>query len=158
MATCSFDYSLTCVDRIQRVHFQELAYRNPCEIHKGIDKSCRIVGNSQKVGNNLSVHPNLGLPKKWKFKGQLNKMKRLLCADTETLQDRRPKKGKSQSCQIPYFICFSFSPHFISLYPEVCLNIFFPFLVVHKVIAHLTIHGVLDVMRESLRLQLSANL
>ena len=75
--------------------------------------SCRIVGNSQKVGNNLSVHPNLGLSKKWKFKGQLNKMQRLLCADTETLQDRPPnEKGKLQSCQIPYFICFFFFPTF----------------------------------------------
>ena len=62
--------------------------------------------------------------------------------------DHPTRKASCKAARYRISSVFFFFPHFTSLYPEVCLNIFFPFLVVHKVIAHLTIRGVLDVMRE----------
>lgn len=64
------------------------------------DKETRgkIVANSQKVGNNLNVHRNLGLFRKRTSKQQFNKTKRLVCASPEAFQDRRPtEKVESQS-------------------------------------------------------------
>lgn len=109
-----------CVDSDAKHPVPGATLRSTCEIRKDAVMRCRIADNSKNVGNNLNVLPNLDLSKKWKFKQQLNKTKRLTCTEAETLQDRRPhEKDKSQGCRTAHGIWFGFCfSHFTSLYRE----------------------------------------